>query len=294
MNPQLFKIIDSEVSSFQIRINQQAAEYDHLHFHPEFQISLILAGSGITSIGNYLGPFQENEIYIIGPNIPHVFKNAARHYLSSGEHLSHVISLFFKPSVFGKQFFQMPEMASLKKFLADCERCVKLRPKLVLELRPKILELSQTTGGKKIVQFLNLLVEIAERKEKQFLSTSPPEKPKVESSIYQRINRIFSFISENFDRPIRLEEMARLSNLSKYAFCRFFKKITHKSFVTYLSEFRIGMACRLLRKTDYSVSQIGFLSGFNNLSNFNRHFKKYMNCTPSEYRLMYLQLMGEV
>ncbi len=283
MKPVPFKVTEKEDASFHVQINRQQHQYDRLHFHPEYQISLILEGHGKSTIGNHIDPFSPNEVYIIGADVPHVFKNDSAYYSAGTPLQSHIISLFFKESAFGKDFFQLPEMYAVRQFLKECARGVKLCRPLAERIRPLILELRKLSGAMRIIQLIQILHQTALSEEKHFLGPVgyTPEERKVRSS---RLNRTIRYISENFDRPISLEEAANVANLSKHAFCRFFKKSTHKSFVDYLNEFRVGMACKLLSRTSYNISQVSMLSGFNTISYFNRQFKKYMHCTPTEYR----------
>lgn len=283
MKPVPFKVTEKEDASFHVQINRQHHQYDKLHFHPEYQVSLILEGHGMASIGSSISRFQPGDVYAIGPNLPHVFKNTREHYEPETPVQSHIISLFFRESSFGRDFFRLPEMVAVRKFLEDCARGVKLNHALARQIKPRMLELAELTGAMRIVQLLTILNKMALNTENRLLSAvryEPPTRP----YLYNRLNRILQYISDNFDRQITLDEAAKVANLSKHAFCRYFKRSTHKSFINYLNEFRVGMACKLLTRTNYSVTQIGLLTGFNNLSYFNRQFKKIMNCTPTEYR----------
>jgi AraC-like DNA-binding protein len=98
-----------------------------------------------------------------------------------------------------------------------------------------------------------------------------------------RLTKIIQFLNTNYQRKIELEKVADIANLHPAAFCRFFKEKTGKSLSEYVNDMRIGYACRLLIEGKMSVSQISFQSGFNNLSNFNRTFKKHTGFTPTNY-----------
>jgi AraC-like DNA-binding protein len=283
MKPVPFKVTEKDDASFHVQINRHHHQYDKLHFHPEYQVSLIVEGHGMASIGSSIGRFQPGDIYAIGPNVPHVFKNDREHYDPGTSVQSYIISFFFRETSFGRDFFKLPEMVTIKKFLEDCARGVKLNRTLAHKIKPRILELAELTGAMRIIQLLTILNNMALSTENRLLSAvryEPPSRP----YLYSRLNRIIQYISDNFDKQITLDEAAKVANLSKYAFCRYFKRSTHKSFIHYLNEFRVGMACKLLSRTNYNVTQIGLLTGFNNLSYFNRQFRKFMNCTPTEYR----------
>lgn len=285
MIPIRFKVTKKEDTSFHIQVNEMAYQYDQLHFHPEYQISLILKGSGIISIGDNLEEFGPDNIYVIAPNVPHVFKNKSSYFEQQTAANTHMVSLFFLPNAFGSQFLQLPEMVKVNEFLKDTAKGVKINPSLAASLKPLILELVEAKGTKRLINLLELLNRMALSSEKAFLSSMPYSlKMKGTDST---LNKIFNYISTNFDQSISLEEVSKIAHLNKYAFCRYFKKITHKSFITYLNEFRISMACKFLIKETYSISQVGFLVGYNNISNFYRQFKKIMKMTPSKYVELY-------
>ncbi len=279
MKPIQFKVTETNNSSFHIQENTESDLYNKLHCHPEYQISCIVKGEGISSVGNRVEHFEAGDLYMIGPNVPHVFKkDHARH--------AHMYSVFFREFSFGSGFFQLPEMTKVREFLLDSSRGLKFHNSFSEKLRPRLMELKRKAGADKIIELLAILNEMALSREWKFLSSVSYTIPQ-KTEFYNSMNRIFRYISENFDQPIKLEDVANLANLSKYSFCRYFKRTTHKSFVNYLNEFRVGMACKMLHSNNYTISQIGFYSGFNNLSNFNRQFKRIMNCTPSKYRDLY-------
>ena len=97
-----------------------------------------------------------------------------------------------------------------------------------------------------------------------------------------RCNR---FTLKEYHRPVSLDEIAGVANMTVNSFCRYFKTRTRKSYLNFLTEFRIGQACKLLQQEEYSIADVGFRVGFGNLSNFNRKFKELNGCTPKEYRL---------
>lgn len=270
----LFKVTESTNESFHVQENRQGHQYDQMHYHPEYQISLIVEGSGECSIGDYNDRFATGEMYIIGPNVPHVFHNSE----------AHIISVFFKETTFGGYFFQLPEMAAVKHFLEEASHSFKLHEPLAQSIRPLMLAFSKLSGAARITQLLNILNQMALSTEKTLLSQAIADSNYSYTALYRRMKKAFRYLADNFDKEISLDDIAGSVHLSRYAFSRYFKKITNKSFVNYLNELRVKAACRFLLRSDYTITQIGYLCGFNNLSNFNRHFKRMMNCTPSEYR----------
>jgi len=138
MEPILFKVTKNENASFHIQENEMPYQYDRLHYHPEYQISLILKGKGLLSIGNSLDEFGPDDMYVIASNIPHVFKNKPAYYQQPLNTKTHMISLFFSPSSFGQQFLLLPELAKIEVFLKEAARGVKIKPHLVTELKLQI------------------------------------------------------------------------------------------------------------------------------------------------------------
>lgn len=262
-------------------------QYDRLHVHPEYQISLILKGNGVLSIGNSLEEFQPGDIYVIASNVPHVFKNKPEYFQQQATAKTHMVSLFFNPLTFGRRVLQLPELTKIDEFLKEAARGVKILPNLAIELKELITRLKEAKGATRLILFLEVLNKIALSEDKVFLSSIPYETTTTTSD--STMSKVYNYISKNFDQHISLEEVSKVAHLDKYAFCRYFKKVTHKSFVSYLNEFRVSMACKLLIKNTYSISQVCFLVGYNNISNFYKQFKKVMKVTPSKY----VELYGE-
>lgn len=282
----LFKVTEKDDSSFHVQDNETEHQYNDFHYHPEYQISLIASGTGVASIGNSVDHFEAGDVYVIGPNVPHVFKHDAVNREDATSQEARMISIFFRDNSFGNRFFHLPEMAKVKELLHGASRGIKLYPGLSAIIAPIIHQLNKASGGARLVHLLSLLDQMAISSQRRFLASQYYGEPQ-KADYYHPMSKIFDYISENFDKQISLEEVAGVANLSKYAFCRYFKRITNKSFITYLNEFRTGIACKYLLTDSYSIAQVGFLSGFNNLSNFNRQFKKIMKTTPSRYRDLY-------
>lgn len=286
MQPIPFKITQNANASFHIQVNHFAYQYDKLHYHPEYQISLILKGSGQVAVGEMVSRFEPGDIYFLGPNVPHVFKNDASYFENPQQESTHMISIFFRDYSFGNNFFNLPEFQQIRQFLDQTVRGIKLDKELAVTLQPILFNIQQVSGAAKLINLLSLINQISLSTQWSFISQQYLPGSWM-TSVDSSLDKVFSYIAQHFDQTISLEEVAKLTHLNKYAFCKYFKRVTHKSFVTYLNEFRVSIACKYLVKNTYSVSQIGFMSGFNNLSNFYRQFKKIMNCTPSKYRELY-------
>ncbi|MEL6254885.1 MAG: AraC family transcriptional regulator [Bacteroidota bacterium] len=264
--------------SFRVELREHPVQQKGMHFHPEFQISLILSGKGYVRIANHEHSIQKGEILLVGPDLPHEI-GQEKH----GPHEElHLISIYFLPTVFGKHFFSLPEMNEIEEMLDESKRGIIWQAIQSRHLNHLFLSLRRTHAANRIIQLLALLNKLGGRKERQLLN--PHNLVKEKQYADSTYSKIMNYIYQNFDKPISLEEMAELVNLNKYSFCRYFKRMTQMSFVSYLNEFRISKACSFLSSDTYNISQIGYLVGFNTLSNFYRQFQKVMNCTPTEYR----------
>lgn len=287
MQPLAFKVIKKEDTAIHIQENKRPYQYDRLHYHPEYQISWIVKGKGVCMAGESYAPFSPGDLFVLPPNLPHIFKNDPEYFQEPKVGRSHMVSVFFLESSFGEPFFLLPEMKQIRQFFQSAAGGLKLPSSFAQKVKPFFEALAMSVGVARIIQLLSLLRQMALNAEWERLSEGRHSVvSKQENS--SPMNKVLLYISRNFDKRISLEEAAGVANLSKYAFCRYFRRLTHKSFVTYLNEFRISMACKFLTSESYSVSQIGFLAGFNNLSNFYRQFKKVMKCTPAKYRKKYL------
>ena len=150
-------------------------------------------------------------------------------------------------------------------------------------IKTDFLEIAQKKGFEKLHIFFRILHKIS-RLNKQDILTQVKYEHRNTEKYGKRINDIFDFVINNYEKSITLDQAARISNLSTTAFCRFFKERTRKSFTEFVNEVRVGAACKLLQNNNLNISQICYEVGFNNISNFNRKFKEIVNLTPKKYR----------
>jgi len=251
--------------------------YEKLHQHKEIQISLVIAGEGTFVIGDCVGDFKQNDIFVLGENLPHVFKRD-----EAFEQETEMVSLFFSKNSFGEDFFNLPEFTYFKKFFDNAVLGYKVQ-----SYKQEIsLILSQIKTLSKYYQFISFLevLRLISEAEKRKLSSLINLK-KYAGNEGKRMSDIFQYTMDNFHAEVTLNDVANIANMTPNAFCRYFKQRTTKTFVNFLIDIRIGNACKLLAKNnDFSITEISYKSGFNNLANFNRKFKSIKGITPSEYR----------
>jgi AraC-like DNA-binding protein len=280
MKPLLFQIPKTETESFRVQVDDLPYFYDKLHFHPEWQITLVLQSSGTQFVGDSVERFQPFDVYFLGSNLPHVFRNDAEYYHENLR--ANAVSVYFRGDLMGENFFDIPETWHLKTLLAEASRGIRIRNNEPNALTDLIKSIANKQGFDKLLTFLQILNEIDVSTKKEFLSSIAFQSPQKESD-NQRVNSVFEFLMKNFEREISLEEVAEIANMTPNAFCRFFKLRTRRTFLDFLNDIRIGHACRMLQNNENNVLEICFSSGFNNVSNFNRQFKRRMKMSPRVY-----------
>jgi AraC-like DNA-binding protein len=272
-----FKIPKSENTTLLVQEDVGKLFYDKLHQHSEIQISIIIKGEGTLIIGDYVGDFKANDIFVIGENLPHVFKSD-----TSIAHEVKMISLFFTKSSFGESFFLLPEFFHLNTLFTNAKTGFE-----VISNKARIIELFLTiktdTKFYRFITFLNILNLISESNINSLSSFINIQKYTENEG--KRMNAILQYSLTNFNNNITLHKISNIANMTANAFCRYFKQRTNKTYFDFLLDIKIGNACKLLlKKGDLSIHEIAFKSGFNNISNFNRKFKALKKMTPSEFR----------
>ena len=279
-----FKIPKTTAESFVVQEDHQPYFYDLLHQHPELQLTVILEGNGTLFLGDYVGEFTEDEIYVIGSNVPHVFKSDQSYYDNDSKLHCHSLSIFFDESSFGSNFFQLPEMLEVKEFIATAARGIKVTCSKRQLIKQQIISLLSLKGIDRLLGFLKIIKDLtASDCEYIFLGMEQPT-TMVNELDGKRLNQIIQFSSREYNRNISLEEIAEIANMTPTSFCRFFKQRTRKSYINFLNELRISKSLKLLMNKDISIVEICYQVGFNNLSNFNRRFKQVTGYSPSNYR----------
>jgi len=252
------------------------------HFHPEIEILYVAKSSGTSYVGDGIHRFTEGEISIIGENVPHWWKSDIKYH--DGEDTTGIKALIvqFKKEIFDQNFINLPEMLTIRELIERSHRGIQYSGKSLQQLGQQMIKIFQGTGIRRITELIILLDMMANTKEFKY-HTSIGYSRTINTYDFHRFNKIYEHIISNFTKPVKLEEIANIANISPTAFCRYFKKHTGKSFLSFLNEIRIGHACKLMIEDNFSVSRTSLESGYNNLSHFNKQFKRLMGLTPSEY-----------
>lgn len=278
-----FKIPKTSQESFRLQEDQEVHFYDHLHQHPEVQLTLILESEGKVIVGDFVGTFKPGDIFLIGPNLPHVFRNDSKYYQEDVGQYAHSITVFFEWQSFGEKFLSMPELAHLQEFSKLSARGLFLQEPIRNRVAQLMKQMFRKNGMDRLIVLLKILNILSENKGTEALASSGVYNDFDEVD-GKKLADIYRFTMNEFHRKISLDEVASIAHMTTNSFCRYFKKRTRKSYVDFLTEIRIGQARKLLQQDDLSISQISLEVGFNNLSNFNRKFRELCSITPTEFR----------
>ena len=264
-----------------VQIDKEPIFYNRLHQHEEIQISHIINGNGKLLVGDSVHQFSAGDTYVIGSNLPHIFKSISQ------EKDAHMVTVFFTDKSFGSDFFMLPYFKDLKQFFFNATTGFKVITNKEI-IAQQLIELQSQNRLKRFISFLELLENLSQ------ISTEP-----LSSFIYsktlsvnegERLQEIFDFVLKNFQQSISLDEISKMAFMTPNAFCKFFKQRTNKTFFQFLIELRIEHACQLLSsEKELNINLVSDMSGFNSISNFNKKFKKLKGITPTQYQQSLLQ-----
>lgn len=252
------------------------------HFHEEYELVYCEKGFGNKFIGNSFSSYQEGEIAFIGKNVPHLFKADDSFYGPEATVKPSSIVVQFVEEFLGTAFFLSPEMAEMKQVLSLSQNGLMVLGNTRLKIKPILFEMLESDKIGRLRGLLEIFGLLSDSKELQPLSIHQISGINVNDS--QKMNKVLEYALLYYKEDISIRAAADLTNLSESAFCRYFKSRTQKSFFGFIIEMRLNESKRLLKETNLSILEICYESGFNNLSNFNRLFRKQFKESPVEYR----------
>ncbi|AYQ35838.1 AraC family transcriptional regulator [Runella sp. SP2] len=282
MKALLFRVPTVDDRSFRVQVDEGAHFYERLHFHPEFQLTLILEGTGTLVVGDRIDRFQPLDLLLLGADVPHVLLSDPAYFERNAQLQIKACTFFFREEFFLQFFEKTPELRHIHAILQDARRGVRLRFGQPTDVTNQFEQIAQKRSFEQFTALLTFLDFLTLSQDYELLAGASYRKPK-QPVDQQRLENVFNFILGHYADPITLEDVANVANLTSPAFCRFLRTHTRKTFSELLSEVRIEHACRLLKDSTKSVSEIAFECGYSNLSNFNRQFKQITKLTPREY-----------
>lgn len=279
MKPILEKIEPVFGSSFTLREFDESHDHNrpHWHFHPEYEIVYISNGRGKRHIGDHISHFEGGDLIFLGPNLPHfgfteeVFE----------EHMEIVVQM--KEDFLGTEFLQKPEMQGVARLFQRSRQGLSFSGDLKHDVGQRLRDMLRMGSFDRLLSLLAILQDLATTNDYEMLNASGFAL-EVNAQDQERMQTVYNYVQHNFQGGVNLDQAAKLVSMTVPAFCRYFKKLTRKTFSQFVNEFRIAHACRLLGDESQTIASVSFDSGFNNLSHFNRQFKQITGASPREYR----------
>lgn len=287
MKPQLIDIPFENKRTIQVKKVDAFYLSNPLHFHHLCELVWIEQSFGKRIIGDHVDNFSDGDLVMMSPDLPHIWQNDAIYLRRKKGYRAKATVIYFPPDILSNLSDEPSVIQPTQDLIRKASRGLKFFGDTHVKVTALLREIGDSSGLKKILCFLNI-VEILSHSTEYDLLASISYKNAYGAKDTDRINIVYQFVMHNFHRSISLEEIAGIISMSPSAFSRFFKSRTQKSFVQFLNEIRIGHACKLLQNLDYSISDVCYECGYNNLTNFNKFFKGLKKKTPSEYRKMIL------
>ncbi|MFY0653288.1 MAG: helix-turn-helix domain-containing protein [Cyclobacteriaceae bacterium] len=252
------------------------------HYHEELEMSLIEESNGAIFIGDGISNFDCGDFILIGKNLPHLFQNDEKFFLKNPKIRAKALVTHFREDFLGKEFFQIPEMYGIRQLFDRASRGIRFYGPSIENIRSEYRSLYKKNDFERIPEIIKLLNDLSRIKDYELIS-SVGYLESFEKGKDSKLDKIYSYIYENFKSDINLEVVASIANMNPSAFSRYFKRMNKKTFSQFLNQVRIGYACKMLIDDNYNIAQVCYASGYNNISNFNKQFKAITDMTPSEY-----------
>ena len=293
MKPILRKIDTGHNYSFSIREDISPYLYNHWHFHPEAELTLIRRGSGMRLAGDSMEPFSDGDLVLLGGNLPHLWRSDGVYFQGAPDIHIEAIAIHFMENFWGTPFLALPELKDIREMLSKAKRGIRITGATQGIVSGMMEEALKAGKVERITLLINMLSLIARSGEYTLLSGIGFSKS-YDPLHTDNINVIYNYTLDHFQEEITIRQVAAVANVSPNSFCRYFKSRTMKTYWEFLLEVRIGYACKLLIEDKASISQICYSCGFNNLSNFNRQFKTITGRTPSSYQKEHTKVVGAI
>ncbi len=284
MNTNILKEITPLTSSDCFTIfSRTKTEFDFpLHYHEELELNLIINAKGAKRmIGDHMEEIDDMELVLVGSNLPHVWKT---HKCKSKD--IHEVTIQFHKDLFDEKMLRRNQLHFIRDMFDKSKRGILFSKATAKQLSSRLRELSNKQGFDSVLELMSILHDLSISRNMRLLSDASFSNVQ-QSYSSRRVEKVMEYMNSNFDKQVLLADAARISNMTEVSFSRFFKSHTGISFIDSLLEIRLGHASRLLIDTNQPVSEVAYNCGFNNISNFNRLFKKKKGCTPKEFKENY-------
>jgi AraC-like DNA-binding protein len=256
------------------------------HYHPEYEIVTVVESTGRRIIGDHISDFRPGNLALIGPNIPHIYKNDPAYYENIPSLKAKSIVIHFTELSLGNDFLSLPEASGIKTVLEMASTGLDILGDTNKRVNKKLFDIVGHTGLKRWLTLVDILTEIANSGDIGPITKASMIGHNDKEST--RLCRTLDWITVNFEKNIKISEVAAIAGMHENAFSRFFSQRTRKTFSGFVTELRLQKASKLLTESDHSVTEICYDCGYNNISNFNRQFINYYKMSPRNYKKAFL------
>jgi AraC-like DNA-binding protein len=253
------------------------------HFHPEYELVLNIKSNGTRIVGDSVELFDQYDMVLVAGNIPHSW-NYYKHEKDLPD--KHGIMVHFRQSSLGDALLGQHEMHCVRELLEQAERGIGFSVEDAKKAEKHLVEMTGNAGIEKMIDFFNV-IRIMCQSEKKILLCSENYKQAYDERGNKKMADVYTYVRENYFKPVSLEKVSKIVHMSPFAFSRFFKKNSGAGFVEYVNRVRTNKACYLLRETEYQIHDIAVECGFESISNFNKQFRKTEGISPRDYRAQY-------
>lgn len=254
------------------------------HFHQEIELTLIRRGTGTRLVGDHSEPYGPGDLVLLGGGLPHTWVSRDGS-VGSRVRRHQAVVVQFRAAMLPSSLLALPEFLVIGEMLSAAARGLRFSPGCAASLESSLLELPATRGVSRWLKLVEVLHTLTSHS--PVLLASEHYRHGRSYQMSSRLDRVIAYIDEHFREDFSLADIAKVSGLTSGAFSRFFRRYTHRNFVDYRNARRVREACRLLVETDFSIAEIAYQCGFNNLANFNRRFMKEKGMSPRRYRRQY-------
>lgn len=283
MKPQLIDISLAGAKTIRIKTIEQQYLNSPFHFHSLCELVWIEKSFGKRIVGDSIDNFEDGDLVLMGPNLPHIWQNDEVFLSKPHEQKVKSTVIYFPPDFLLNLTDEPALLGPIAQLVKRSYRGLVFHGNTKKHIVKKLKHLSKENNLKKIIIFLELVHLLSESTEYTYLA-SVSYKNLYDEKDTDRISKVYQYMMQNFQHEISLHDVASLCHMTPNAFCRYFKSRTQKSVVQFLNELRIGHASKLLQNDAYTISDICYECGYNNTANFNKFFKAIHKITPSAYR----------
>jgi AraC-like DNA-binding protein len=282
MKPKLLKVPRTPAHSFSVREDRDPFINNRWHYHAEVELIFFHQGSGTQFVGDHIKRFQSGDIILVGSNLPHYWRYDDACFSERDTHPVHSTVIHFSENFWGETFLELPETKPIRNLLEKARRGILVSAREEEKIPVQVEKIRQAEGVGRITALIECLSMFAGSDQLQLLS-SIGFRPDFSESENDRINAIYDYTFRHFTQKIYLDQVAAIAGLVPNSFCRYFKSRTGKTYTQFLTEIRIGHACKLLIDNRISIKQLCYESGFSNFTCFHKNFRLLTGKSPQSY-----------